>query len=155
MRLILVGVLVAAIGCGSGAEPADYAGTGGTDAGATADATGGAPGTGGAAASCNIQLAMVNGTVTSATSTGTGAGSGPTQEFTSCATVGANYAQFEKSVTAGQPDGDQTWVETSLTVEPADGGCAVEIGYARTENPWDGGVACDETMTVTLTVAPR
>ena len=161
MRLILVGVLVAVVGCGSGAEPGDYVGTGGADAGATGGATGGQPGTGGtgvdarAPAGCNIQLAMVNGTVTSATSSATGAGSGPAAEFTDCASTGANYAQFQKNVMAGQPDGDKSWIETSLTTEPADGGCQVAIQYSRTENPWDGGVTCNETLSVTLAVAPR
>lgn len=160
MRLILVGVLVAVVGCGSGAEPADYVGPGGADAGAAGgaggDATGNSvAGAGGASGSCAIPLAMVSGTVTSATSSGTGAGSGPAAEFTDCASTGANYAQFQKNVMAGQPDGDKSWIETSLTTEPADGGCEVAIQYSRTENPWDGGVTCNETLSVTLAVAPR
>jgi hypothetical protein len=109
----------------------------------------------GAANGCNVQLATVNGNVTSATSSATGAGSGPAAEFTDCASTGANYAQFQKNVMAGQPDGDKSWIETSLTTEPVDGGCQVAIQYSRTENPWDGGVTCNETLSVTLAVAPR
>ena len=167
MRLAVVVALALTIGCGSGAEPGDYGGTGGADAGAGAQAGsggsagGGAPAADGsgvdasAAIGCNIPLAMVNGNVTSATSGATGAGSGPAAEFTDCASTGANYAQFQKNVMAGQPDGDKSWIETSLTTEPADGGCQVAIQYSRTENPWDGGVTCNETLSVTVTVAPR
>lgn len=158
MRLLIVGALVAVVGCSGGAEPADYAATGGQDAGAAGGSSGagGAPGSAGgsAAASCNIALAQVNGDVTSATSSGVGAGSGPLAEFQACASTGANDGKFVKTIVNGQPPESEgtPWQETALAVALADGGCAVSIDYARTLSPWDGGATCDETLSVTLTV---
>lgn len=162
MRLILVGVLVALVGCGGGAAPADYLATGGQDAGAEGGSAGRAApadaGAGGSAApNCNIALAAVNGNVTSATSSGIGAGSGPLVEFQVCASTGANDGKFAKTIVNGQPPESEgtPWQETALAVAPADGGCAVSIDYTRVLSLVDGGgVTCNETLSVTLTV-PR
>jgi len=162
MRLAVVVALALTIGCGSGAEPGDYVGTGGTDAGATGGATGGAPGTGGAAPvdagaanGCNVQLATVNGNVTSATSSASFTGSGPLPQWTACESAGAAVAQSAVKVIDGQPNGEADWASTSFAIAPSDGGCAASIGYTRVGIAYDGGITCNENLSVTVTVAPR
>jgi len=160
MRLVLVGVLVAAVGCSNGQEAGDYRATGGADAGATGGAGGQASGTagaasGGASGNCNIPLGMVNGNVTGATSMGTAAGSGPLPEVTACASAGSGVAQSAVKVIDGQPNGESDWTETSLAITSVDGGCAASIGYTRVGISYDGGITCNETLSVQLTVPPQ
>lgn len=159
MRLLIVGALVAAIGCSSGVDPADYLATGGQDAGAMGGSAGAgdAPGTDGGSAgasgsACNLTLAMVNGQIASATSSGSLCCSGPSDEFSACAAAGTAVAQSATTVVAGQPNGEADWTSTSFTIVPAGGGCAVSINYARSVTPYNDGTTCNETLSVTLTV---
>jgi hypothetical protein len=144
MRLILVGVLVAVVGCGSGAEPGDYGGTGGADAGAVAgsggSADGGALGAGGsvsdsgtdmqAIASCNLLLNMITGQVSASS------GSAPQAYSSGLSPGGILSCQMDaqasaagiKTVTDGQIGA--SWTEENYTILPnGTGQCTVEITY--------------------------
>jgi len=167
MRLILVGVLVAVVGCGSGAEPGDYVGTGGADAGAAGgaggQAIGGAPGTGGAAAGsngsagapgCYVPLSMISGKVTSASSSGDLSGINQQQsDQQNCRAVGTSLAQGVTEIIDGQPTGAAGWTETFFSIVPSGSACAVMINYTQAIAVRND--TCTYSLSVTLTVPPQ